>query len=155
MSETFGLSKNAVDELEKALFSVLANTHILYVKTLNYHWNVEDPSFLMYHELFEGQYKALAESVDAIAERIRMMGRTVNGSLKAFLEASSRAEAKQTTSAREMVQDLAEDHEAAIVSLRVGITLAEKHNDPGTADFLTELLQGHEKTAWFLRSHIS
>lgn len=154
MKVSYGLNKKVVDTLEKDLFVILANTHVLYVKTLNYHWNVEDPAFLMYHELFEKQYTHLAEAVDAIAERIRIMGRHVDGSLKAFLEVTTLKEAKKGCSCIDMVKDLAQDHEASAQVLRTVIEVAETNGDIGTADFLTELLREHEKTAWFLRSHL-
>jgi len=154
MKTQYGLEKKAIDELEKELFVVLANTHVLYVKTLNYHWNVEDPAFLMYHELFEEQYKALASVTDEIAERIRMMGRLVNGSLSEFLKKASIQEAKKGASCVDMVKDLAQDHEATVAHLRRVIDISEEHGDIGTADFLTGLLRDHEKAAWFLRSHI-
>lgn len=154
MKVAYGLDKKAIDQLERVLFQVLANTHVLYVKTLNCHWNVEDPSFLMYHELFEKQYSKLAESIDEIAERIRMMGRHVDGSLAAFLEVATIKERKKGHSAKEMVSELSQDHETTILELRQAIDLSDKLGDIGTADFLTALLREHEKIAWFLRSHL-
>lgn len=154
MKVVYGLEKKTIDTLEKDLFVILANTHILYVKTLNYHWNVENAAFQMYHELFEDQYKQLATAVDDIAERIRMMGRQVEGTLSAFLKAATIKEAKKNLSAKEMVKDLAQDHEKTIKVLRNVIDISEEFGDIGTADFLTALLRDHEKTAWFLRSHL-
>jgi starvation-inducible DNA-binding protein len=38
-------------------------------------------------------------------------------------------------------------------SLRADLeTVTEKHNDAGTSDFLTGLMEKHEKMAWMLRS---
>jgi starvation-inducible DNA-binding protein len=33
-------------------------------------------------------------------------------------------------------------------------TVTDKHKDTGTADFLTGLLEQHEKSAWMLRSFL-
>jgi starvation-inducible DNA-binding protein len=52
-----------------------------------------------------------------------------------------------------MIADLLADHEAVIRALRSDLVTAdEKYKDIGTNDFLTGLLQRHEKTAWMLRA---
>jgi starvation-inducible DNA-binding protein len=52
-----------------------------------------------------------------------------------------------------MMAHLLADHEAVIRQLRDDlVTVAEKHRDVGTSDFLTGLMQRHEKMAWMLRS---
>ncbi|MCS7070919.1 MAG: ferritin-like domain-containing protein, partial [Anaerolinea sp.] len=57
-------------------------------------------------------------------------------------------------SALDMVRDLLHDHEAIIRQLRQDIETANKLGDAGTADFLTGLLEDHEKMAWMLRAHL-
>jgi starvation-inducible DNA-binding protein len=154
MDVKFGLSKEAVDALSGELGIILANTHLLYVKTLNYHWNLEDPRFISLHQLFEKQYEELAEFGDLIAERIRTMGRKAPGSLAAFLALGTLEEAKSSPSGDEMVADLAASHEALFPELRRVIEKATELEDIGTADLLTDALRAHEKSAWFLRSHL-
>jgi starvation-inducible DNA-binding protein len=52
-----------------------------------------------------------------------------------------------------MIADLLTDHEAVIRALRVDLQTAdEKYKDIGTNDFLTGLLERHEKPAWMLRA---
>ena len=136
------------------LKKVLANTHLLYVKTLNYHWNVEDGRFAMLHALFQGQYESLAGYVDEFAERIRMLGEKAPGTLKEFLELGTVSEGDSGKTADQMLADLAKSHEAAVLELREGIKEAESKGDPGTADLMIEALRDHEKAAWFLKSHL-
>lgn len=154
MKVNYGLSEAAIDTLSKELGKILADTHILYVKTLNCHWNLEDPRFLFLHQMFQTQYEALAEATDLLAERIRMMGRTSPGSLRAFLKLGSLEELEEVVSGDEMIDLLAKGHEAAIVEMRRVIAISEKLGDPGTVDLLVDLVRDHEKTAWFLRSHL-
>ena len=53
-----------------------------------------------------------------------------------------------------MVKELLHDHEAVIKSLRTKIDdYEDKYKDKGTTDFLTALLQQHEKMAWTLRRY--
>jgi len=58
--------------------------------------------------------------------------------------------------ARDMLATLLADHEAVIRTLREDITaVTERYQDIGTGDFLTGLLEEHEKAAWMLRSFLT
>jgi starvation-inducible DNA-binding protein len=55
-----------------------------------------------------------------------------------------------------MLANLLADHEAVVQRLRVDLeTCAEKYNDMGTSDFLTGLMERHEKMAWMLRAFVT
>ena len=55
--------------------------------------------------------------------------------------------------AREMIDNLVNDHETVIRQLRSDLeTCADKYHDMGTNDFLTGLMEQHEKMAWMLRA---
>ena len=54
-----------------------------------------------------------------------------------------------------MLRDLLGDHEAVIRRLREDLEVVmEKHRDAGTNDFLTGLMEQHEKMAWMLRAFL-
>jgi starvation-inducible DNA-binding protein len=135
------------------LTELLSDTFLLYVKTLNFHWNVVAPTFQMLHQLFQTQYEELAEAADTLAEQIRILGATPPHSLRQFLDHSSLVEAEGVRSAPQMLEELASDHETIIARLRPAIQAAQKNNDEGTADLLIDRLRVHEKTLWMLRSH--
>ena len=88
---------------------VLADTYTLYLKTHNFHWNVEGPMFNTLHLMFETQYTELALAVDLIAERIRALGFPAPGSYREFAELSSIEDAVGRPSAMEMIAQLAKD----------------------------------------------
>ncbi len=136
------------------LRTLLADEFVLYTKARNYHWNVVGPQFHDLHKLFEEQYEALEEIVDNVAERIRALGGVSPGTLEEFRKATRlREEPGKVPSAREMVKNLAQDHEAIVRQLRQDIPVVqEQHQDVGTADFLTGLMEQHEKHAWMLRA---
>jgi starvation-inducible DNA-binding protein len=57
--------------------------------------------------------------------------------------------------ARLMLANLLADHEALIRHLRIDLeTCADRYNDAGTNDFLTGLMEQHEKMAWMLRAFL-
>ena len=94
------------DAVANMLAAVLADTYLLYTKTQNFHWNVEDEDFYSLHKFFEEQYEKLAETIDELAERIRMLGKKAPGSLQRFLELTSLEESNGDLSAQEMIKTL-------------------------------------------------
>ena len=139
------------------LNTLLADEFLLYTKTRNFHWNVTGPQFNDLHKFFEAQYEALDETIDAVAERARSLGGRAAGTLEEF-RASARLGEKPgaTPAARDMLATLLADHEALTRTLREDVTTVnDRHHDVGTADFLTGLLEQHEKAAWMLRSFLA
>jgi starvation-inducible DNA-binding protein len=54
-----------------------------------------------------------------------------------------------------MLAHLLADHEATIRQLRADLGIcADTYHDMGTNDFLTGLMEKHEKIAWMLRSFL-
>ncbi|MCF7852590.1 MAG: DNA starvation/stationary phase protection protein [Simkaniaceae bacterium] len=154
MKVNFGLKQSAVLDLANHLNRALANTYALYINTLNCHWNIEDARFIALHEMLQDQYEQLAENGDIIAERIRQMGEKVEASLVHFSHHTKIEAINPEASADEMLEKLAAAHEKIIKELRELSELGEKYKDYGLVDLLGGLLRDHEKTAWFLRSHL-
>lgn len=155
MKPNIGLSGKSRDAVLDVLGRLLADEHVLYVKTRNFHWNVTGLDFGVLHELFEKQYDALGGTIDEIAERIRMLGGIAPGSMKEFIKLTRLDEQPGgKLEAAKMIAALLSDHESVIRSLRDAIEVAGGAGDAGTNDFLTGLLEDHEKTAWMLRAHL-
>ena len=138
------------------LARLLADEHVLYLKTRNFHWNVTGARFNDLHKFFEAQYDQLEETIDEVAERIRALGGAAPGSMKEFLKLARLGEASGAfIGADRMLAGLLDDHEALIRTLREDLVTANDiHGDAGTADFLTGLMEAHEKMAWMLRSFL-
>lgn len=154
-STDIGIEQNDRDAVSDILAKILADEHVLYIKTRNYHWNVAGSDFYEYHGMFEEQYNEIAQSIDEVAERIRSLGGRVHATLKTFSDSSRLSEQSGGhPSAREMISDLLADHESIVRTLRQDIKTCSEHNDVGTEDFLTGLMEKHEKTAWMLRASL-
>lgn len=154
MTPDLGLNNESRHALVRLLNALLADEYVLYTKTRNYHWNVTGPHFSDLHKFFETQYTQLAETIDAIAERARALGGRAAGSLAEFLQlARLREQPAQAMRGREMLANLLTDHEALIRQLRADLEAAQnQYGDAGTADFLTGVMEDHEKMAWMLRA---
>lgn len=139
------------------LNTLLADEYVLYTKTRNAHWNVQGQNFIELHKFFESQSDALDIIIDDVAERVRALGHFALGSLKDFTAITRLSDHNHDfTDQNHIIKTLLEDHEAVIRSLRKDIQVAaEEHRDLGTADFMTGLMEQHEKMSWMLRAHIA
>ncbi|MCK5384437.1 MAG: DNA starvation/stationary phase protection protein [Alphaproteobacteria bacterium] len=138
------------DNLTKALKIVLADSYTLYLKTHNYHWNVEGERFYSLHTFFQTQYEELAIAVDDIAETIRQLGQKAPGSFKLYKELANIKDGNENASANEMVKDLAKDQNIIMESITAALDLAQKVQDEATTDLLVQRLAVHRKAKWML-----
>ena len=148
-----GISEQDREAVIDILTKALADEYVLYTKTRNYHWNVVGPHFNDLHKFFEGQYDQTAEDIDEIAERVRALGGKTVSTITEFMQHTRLSEHPgKYPDSKTMVANLVADHETIIQNLREDIKSCNQHNDVGTEDFLTGMLEKHEKTAWMLRS---
>jgi starvation-inducible DNA-binding protein len=153
MKPKIGISDRNQEAVVKILNTLLSDEYALYTKTRNYHWNVLGPQFHDLHKFFEAQYEELDDIVDDTAERARSLGGKSFGTLAEFVRHTRLKESPgQVPSASGMIQNLLNDHEAVIRSLRNDLAKCVDLGDMGTSDFLTGLMEQHEKMAWMLRS---
>lgn len=155
MKANIGISDKNSKEVAGVLNKILADEYLLYTKTRNYHWNIEGSNFMEMHLFFESQYTTIDESIDEIAERVRQIGHYAQGRLKDFIKQSQLVEQEYTSDQKSQLKNLLDDHEAVIRFLRLHIDIfTNKYKDAGNADFITGLMEKHEKMAWFLRSYL-
>lgn len=156
MKPAIGLSDASRQGVLKLLAPLLADEYVLYTKTRNYHWNVVGPTFNDLHKFFESQYEELDDFVDDVAERMRQLGGRSPATLAEFSKAARLKERPgQRLPARGMLTALLADHEAVIKTLRADLATAmDRLGDAGTSDFLTGLMEKHEKMAWMLRAFV-
>lgn len=147
-----GIDAKQREKIALGLSKLLADTYTLYLKTHNFHWNVEGPMFNTLHLMFMDQYTELWNALDAIAERIRALGFPAPGSYAEFTRLSSIPDAKGVPEALDMVRELVLGHEAVARTARAAFDAVDDASDEASADLLTQRLQIHEKTAWMLRS---
>ncbi|GAB3337623.1 Dps family protein [Larkinella ripae] len=156
MKLNIGLDQDTLRQVNELLNALLADQHVLYIKTRKYHWNVAGPSFLEYHEFFEKQYKQLEVAIDEVAERIRTLGGRPVATMEGFLKLTSlKEDQSEEIKTPDMFKRLLDDHEQSIRELREDVSKCEELDDAGTADFLTNLMEDHEKMAWMLRKYLS
>ena len=155
MQINLGLTAKSTAKIALELNRVLADEFVLATKTHNYHWNIEGSNFMEMHKFYEGMYNELDETVDEVAERIRSIGHYAEGRLKDYIKLTHLDEPEYSTDQKTQLGNLLSDHEIVIKNLRKLITIFQDDcKDAGSADFVTGLLEKHEKMAWFIRSYL-
>lgn len=157
MKPTPGIPAQGAEEISTYLNTLLADEYVLYTKTRNAHWNASGPGFDELHHFFDIQYKVLDVMIDDIADRVRSLGHFALGSMKDFLSVTQMSEDHPNFgNSTEIIQTLIADHETIIHIIRNKIiSTTDKYNDHGTTDFVTGLMEQHEKMAWMLRAFLT
>ena len=141
-----------METLIEMMRKVLADTFAMYLKSHNYHWNVEGSNFPQYHDFFGNLYQELHGAVDPIAEEIRALDAYVPGSLSRFLELTEIEDELSIPNGVEMARRLMVDNQKVIMTLDVAFKLADELDQQGLADFIAGRLDAHKKHGWMLRS---
>ena len=155
MKTNIGISEGDRKEVSEQLSKLMADEFVLYTKTRNAHWNIEDQNFHTMHIFFEEQYKVLDQMIDSVAERIRKIGHYAPATLTLILKLTHLTEQneRENTSSG-FLKELLADHESIIEFIRGNInSIATDYHDLGTSDFLTSLIESHEEMAWMIRAH--
>jgi len=156
MKTQIGIKPENSVQVADVLNKLLSDEHVLYIKTRNAHWNVESPDFAAVHKFFESQYIQLEEIIDLVAERIRSIDHYAIGTMQNYLKLTQlNEESRENNDSLSYIKDLNSDHEAVIIDLRENINrFADEFHDLGSSDFITGLMESHEKMAWMLRAHL-
>ncbi len=152
MAVDTGISAKDRAAIAQGLSRLLADTYVLYLKTHNFHWNVEGPMFQTLHQMFMEQYTETWNAIDLVAERIRSLGHYAPGTYKEYLALARIKENAGVPKAEQMIKLLIDGQEAVVRTAREILPLADRANDEPTVDLLTQRMQVHEKNAWMLRS---
>jgi starvation-inducible DNA-binding protein len=139
-------SRQAIVEILKLL---LADETVLASKTHQAHAGSSGTEL---NSVCEKQYQQLVEVLDAITERISILGGMNQYSAKELIDLA-RLDGKSGTVSDAM--GMLADHEAFIRFLREDAQkCSDEFGDQGTFAMLVGILRQHEKMAWVLRSFI-
>ncbi len=138
--------------LVNELKQIQASAFALARKTQYYHWNIEGPDFVQYHDFLGNLYNEIDASVDVIAELVRTIPDYAPGAWRMLNELSVIKDDTEVVSALEMLARLRDDNEMLLNALRVCYETAEQAGQIGISNYLQDRVQAHEKHGWMLRS---
>jgi starvation-inducible DNA-binding protein len=152
-------AKTSVDDAGRsavaaALSKAVADSYILYAKTLGVHWNVQGPNFYGLHKLTDAQYNELHQAADAMAERIRALGKLAPTGFDAFRALTVVKNDASHSDTQTMIAELVADNEKVAKRMQEFAELADEHEDYFTNDMLISRIGVHEENAWMLRASL-
>lgn len=140
--------------LKDTLKQTLADAFTFYLKAQFYHWNVEGPDFVQYHDFLGELYEDVQGSVDTIAELIRTLDEYAPGTLRRMQELTSITESDVIPNGLEMMRNLFTENLKLLATLMTAFKDATDAGEEGIANYLQDRIQAHEKHSWMLRSII-
>ena len=142
--------------MTEQLNQLLADTMTLRDLYKKSHWQVSGPTFYQLHLLFDKHYDEQVEIVDAIAERIQLLGGI---SIAMAADVAETTQIERPPRGREEVPvQLSRLLDAHQIIIRECRTLAERAStlgDDGTNDLVvSDVLRRNELQVWFLSEHL-
>src|SRR5256885_2372093 len=138
------------------LNQILADTITLRDLYKKHHWQVAGHTFYQLHLLFDKHYNEQDELVDAIAERIQLLGAI---SLAMAADVAETTIIPRPPRGREevpvQISRLLEAHEILLKEARTMARQAADGGDDGTNDLLgSEVMRTNELQVWFVAEHL-
>lgn len=130
----------------------LSNTFVLYAKIHSFHWNITGPRFLELHTFFEEVYTFLWETLDVLAEEMRIMDAEAPKNIEELISDSEITSEKKVPSADKMLEICIADCGILMEIYSKTADAADKANDKGTASTMEDLIGKIEKIQWKMKS---
>jgi len=141
--------------LHEKMNEYLANQQVMYIKLHNLHWYIKGSGFFTLHAKLEELYNVTATTIDAVAERMLMIGASPVASLQGALKLAKVKELEdKAISSDEAVKVLAKDVEWWIADTQAVIALADAEGDIGTVDMFSGYLNHYQSLQWMLQAYL-
>jgi starvation-inducible DNA-binding protein len=149
------IEKSTRMELNTLLNARLADVIDLQLQMKQAHWNVKGPHFISLHELFDQIAESIGKYGDTLAERVVQLGGVAEGTVRVVGKRSTLKDYPLTIGeGLAHVRAVAAALATFGTEVRKSVPEAEKLEDPGTVDILTEISRGTDKWLWFVEAHI-
>jgi len=143
-----------MDKYFLALKTAFASEFAFYLKAHFFHWNVEGPNFVQYHELFGDIYEEVYGSIDSFAENIRKAGTYTPGSFQRFSMLTQIEDETEMLPAEQMLSELLADSEKMTDMFKIVFKMSEQSEDYDLSDFFAARMDAHKKHSWMLRASL-
>ena len=150
------LSEQTCRESVENLNQLLADTMTLRDLYKKHHWQVAGPTFYQLHLLFDKHYDEQNALVDAIAERIQLLGGVSVAMAPDVAETTLIPRPpKGREEAPVQISRLLHAHEVVLEEARTMAHLAANSGDDGSNDLsVSEVIRRNELQAWFVAEHL-
>jgi starvation-inducible DNA-binding protein len=142
-------------QLADLLNQQLADLCDLGSQTKQAHWNVRGRHFYQHHKLFEELSAVVDRHIDELAERITTLGGYARGGVRDAARASRLDDFPTDQRDDQGYVDVMSARFASCANeVRLAVIAAEELDDATTADLLTAISRGLDKSLWMLEVHM-
>jgi starvation-inducible DNA-binding protein len=151
-----GLDEPTRQESVTNLNQLLADTITLRDMYKKHHWQVVGPTFYQLHLLYDKHYEEQSVLVDAIAERIQILGGVAVAMAHDVAELSSIPRVpRDREEAPVQVSRLLDAHQRLLKNCHDYADQADERGDDGTNDLIvSQLIRTNEMQVWFVSEHV-
>ena len=150
------LSEDACKESVENLNQLLADTMTLRDLYKKHHWQVAGPTFYQLHLLFDKHYEEQNDVVDAVAERVQLLGGVSVAMAHDIAETTLIPRAPRgREEVPAQISRLLHAHEIVLKEARAMARRAAEAGDDGTNDLIvSDVIRRNELQVWFIAEHV-
>ena len=139
------------NKLASSMNRYLSDLAVMYIKLHNLHWNVVGSDFKQVHEYLETLYDEVTETLDEVAELMKIHGSQPMASLKEYMAETKIEELpSQEIRTKDALLIVKDDLGELIKQAEVVRSDAQESDLYDVEDALEEQLASYHKTLWFV-----
>src|ERR1700740_2773224 len=150
------LAESVCKESVENLNQLLADTMTLRDLYKKHHWQVAGPTFYQLHLLFDKHYEEQNDVVDAVAERVQLLGGVSVAMAHDIAETTLIPRASRGGEGVPVqISRLVHAHEIVLKGARAMARRAAEAGDDGTNDLIvSDVIRRNELQVWFIAEHV-
>ena len=149
-----GLDSAASEKVINCLGDLLANHQIYYTNLRGLHWEIKGDKFFELHGLYEEYYDKEAEVIDAVAERIEMLGGHPENRFSEYIKKAEIKEINNVSNWEDGLKHIISSMIIILEKYRQLFTLGKDTNDIGTMSYARKRIGDIEANLWKLTAYI-
>lgn len=137
------------------LNQLLADLNVFFRKVQNYHWNIEEKNFFVFHEKLEEYYNIIFKQIDELAEHILILGNEPLGRLSDYMSVTKIKEAEnKKVKSDEIITNLITDFQTILTdAIKIKIR-ADELKKYETSILMDEYIKEYTKIIWMLKQSL-
>ena len=149
-----GLDSAAAEKMINGLSDLLANHQVYYTNLRGLHWDIKGDKFFELHELYEEYYNSEAETIDAVAERIAMLGGHPENRFSEYIKKADIKEINNVSNWEDGLKHIISSMKTILEKYRQLFASGKETNDIGTMSLARKHISDIETNLWKLTAYV-
>jgi starvation-inducible DNA-binding protein len=151
-----GLAADVRHRSVRALNRLLAHSMAIRDLYKKAHWQTSGPAFYVLHRMFDAHHQRQLEVIDALAERVQLLGGVAFATAHDLAQETRIAHAPSAAETPErQLSRLLDAHEVLLIDARPLARAAAESGDDGSNDLIVgSVIRVNELQSWFVAEHL-